>query len=78
MMNSKEHAELVSLIKQYQWEDVILVGKEFEQLDNGYKLFATSADAAKYVKEHKPENASILIKGSRGSKMEVMLDALGA
>lgn len=71
-----EHMELVTLIDQYQWDNVILVGKEFESINKNYLHFNTSAEAAAYVKLHNPQNASILIKGSRGSKMEVMADAL--
>lgn len=72
----KEHRELVELIATYNWKDVILVGKEFRTTRANYRQFETSADAADYVKEHKPEGASILIKGSRGSKMETLLEAL--
>jgi len=72
----KEHRELVALIEQYKWQQVILVGKEFERINNGYHWFENSADAANYVQEHIPANSSILIKGSRGSKMEVMMEAL--
>jgi UDP-N-acetylmuramoyl-tripeptide--D-alanyl-D-alanine ligase len=72
----KEHAALVSLINQYLWDDVLLVGKEFIGLEQGHKLFNTSVEAADYIREHKPDNASILIKGSRGSRMEVLLDAI--
>ena len=68
-----EHRELVALITQYQWRDVILVGKEFKDVKDGYKWFENSQEAAAYVKVHVPENSSILIKGSRGSKMEIML-----
>ncbi|HEY9178701.1 MAG TPA: UDP-N-acetylmuramoyl-tripeptide--D-alanyl-D-alanine ligase, partial [Flavipsychrobacter sp.] len=32
-----EHRELVALIQQYAWEDVILVGKEFNGMAGGYK-----------------------------------------
>ncbi len=71
-----EHRELVSLISQYEWQDVILVGKEFNGLQNGYKWFATSAEAADHIKAHQPQNSSILVKGSRGSKMEVMVEAI--
>src|SRR5690606_5104537 len=39
----KEHRELVALIKEYDWADVILVGKEFARLTEGYKHFNTSA-----------------------------------
>jgi UDP-N-acetylmuramoyl-tripeptide--D-alanyl-D-alanine ligase len=71
-----EHRELVSLISHYQWDDVILVGKEFETLYGPYKWFENSAQAAAYISGHQPQSSSILIKGSRGSKMEVMAAAL--
>lgn len=73
-----EHRELVSFIAQYQWDNVILVGKEFKGIHNGYTWFETSPEAAAYVKTHLPANSSILIKGSRGSKMEVLMEALGS
>lgn len=73
-----EHQELVQLISRYEWRDVILVGKEFFNLQGGYQWFETSAEAAEAVRIHPVSGASILIKGSRGSKMEVLLDALPA
>jgi len=73
---AKEHNELVQLVQQYHWNNVILVGKEFDGIAHNYQHFRTSADAANYVKEHMPTDAAILIKGSRGSRMEVLLDAL--
>ncbi len=72
----QEHQELVALIAQYEWQEVILAGKEFKGLQNGYNWFETSADAAAYVKANPPANSAILIKGSRGSKMETLLEAL--
>lgn len=72
----KEHKELVDFINQYQWKDVILVGKEFNGLNGSYQRFDTSTEAAAFVKTTQPQNAAILIKGSRGSKMEVLLEAL--
>lgn len=73
----KEHAELVSLISGYKWQDVVLVGKEFGGLESNYRWFATSAEASEYIKTHQPAHSSILVKGSRGSKMEVMVDTIG-
>lgn len=72
----KEHKELVGLIGRYKWNDVILVGKEFARVTAGYRHFETSSEAADYIRQHKPLQASILIKGSRGSKMENLLEAL--
>ncbi len=73
-----EHRELVALISAYNWQNVILVGKEFEPVKDGYTWFENSTDAAAYIKKHAPENSAILIKGSRGSKMEILLEALSA
>ena len=71
-----EHRDLVALISTYNWQNVILVGKEFEPVKNEYTWFENSTEAAAYIKKHPPENSAILIKGSRGSKMEILLEAL--
>jgi UDP-N-acetylmuramoyl-tripeptide--D-alanyl-D-alanine ligase len=72
----KEHTELVQLISRYLWADVILVGNEFKGLNNSYRWFATSQEASNEIQNHQPKAASILIKGSRGSKMELLLNVL--
>lgn len=71
-----EHEELVDLINQYSWHDVILVGKEFEGISGKYKHYVTSKEASEYIHNHQPQNTSILVKGSRGSKMELMAEAV--
>ena len=71
-----EHRELVALIDQYQWDEVILVGREFSPVRGPHRWFETSAEAAAYIAAHMPQNSTILIKGSRGSKMEVLLEKL--
>lgn len=72
----KEHQELVSFINNHSWQQVILVGREFEPVKESHTWFNDSAAAAAYVHEQAPANSTILIKGSRGSKMEVLLNAL--
>lgn len=74
----KEHEELVALIGKNKWDDVILVGKEFKGLNGTYRWFENSELAREAIKKDAPTHASILIKGSRGSKMEVLLEALSA
>jgi UDP-N-acetylmuramoyl-tripeptide--D-alanyl-D-alanine ligase len=71
-----EHIALVTFVKEFDWEHIIWVGKEFEGLTDGFQWFENSAQAATFIMEHTPQNASILIKGSRGSKMEILLEAL--
>lgn len=71
-----EHRELVAYIDEHDWHEVILVGKEFEGLTKNHKYFSNSTDAAAYIKANQPEGLSILIKGSRGSVMEKLLEAI--
>lgn len=71
-----EHEQLVKLIEEFKWKEVILVGKEFKDLHKDFLWFENSIAAGEYVRTHLPENSSILIKGSRGSKMEEMLKQL--
>lgn len=72
----KEHRELVDYIRQFAWDDVVLVGKEFAGLQEDFSWFENADAAAASIKTQPPQGASILIKGSRGSQMERMLVAL--
>ena len=72
----EEHQQIAELINNYEWDQVILCGKEFEGLQGQNLWFATSAEAATYISANPPTNSSILIKGSRGSKMEILAAAL--
>jgi UDP-N-acetylmuramoyl-tripeptide--D-alanyl-D-alanine ligase len=74
--SDQEHQELVQLAESYKWDELLLVGEEFNHLKEGRLWFTNSLDAADYVRKAPPVNASILIKGSRGSRMEMLLEAL--
>jgi len=71
-----EHQALVALVKQYPWQQVLLVGEEFNGLAAGFLWFENSRQAAAYLTTNKPQEATILVKGSRGSRMEVLVAAL--
>ena len=72
----KEHQQIVDLIQSYQWDAVVLVGKEFEKIKHPFLQFSTSEEAGKWLKEYNPQHSAILIKGSRSSKMEKVMDAI--
>lgn len=72
-----EHTGIISLIEKSGFEQVILVGPDFTKAAaEKFLCFATSVEAQEWVNEQKFENYIILIKGSRGIKMEKVLDAL--
>lgn len=70
-----EHQQLVTLLQQVGAQNVILCGTEFSDTQHNYTWFATSVEVKDYLAKYPIHNATILIKGSRGSKMEVVLDA---
>ena len=57
---------------------IILVGKHFSKIaeDLNAHYFLTSEEAKEWIQQNKPTDAAILIKGSRGSKMEKLMEAI--
>jgi UDP-N-acetylmuramoyl-tripeptide--D-alanyl-D-alanine ligase len=68
--SAAEHEALINHIKQYQWNDVILVGKAFEPYKNIFHYFDNAVAAGKWFTSQLFENSYFLIKGSRSSQME--------
>lgn len=69
-----EHQQLITLLEQSNWEQVILVGGDFEHCQHQYTFFPTALDAKSWLQSQNYQGRSILIKGSRGIKMEQVLD----
>ncbi len=69
-----EHRALVHFLRQWSWENVVLVGKEFEGLTEGETWFPDVETALQFLQQKPlPEGKNILLKGSRGSRMERLL-----
>jgi UDP-N-acetylmuramoyl-tripeptide--D-alanyl-D-alanine ligase len=69
-----EHKGIVDLIGQYPWTKVALVGGDFLKLEHPYASFPDSKAAAEWFKQAGFKDAWILVKGSRSSKMELVLE----
>ncbi len=72
----KEHQEIVEEINKYDWSGVYLVGGDFLKFDHPYNKYNSVADAGKLLQNQNIENAYLLIKGSRSTGMEKVLDYL--
>ncbi len=70
----KEHQELIHLIENFKWEQVVLTGKGFDNLQHNYLHFSNAAAVAEWIKNKQLNNMHILIKGSRSMKMEEVLN----
>ena len=76
----KEHLNIINLLKELNFDVVVLVGKHFNQFKTkmNANFFLTSDDAKNFIQQQNFNNAAILIKGSRGLKMEkVIPDLIG-
>jgi UDP-N-acetylmuramoyl-tripeptide--D-alanyl-D-alanine ligase len=76
--SGQEHRHIGDLLRKYNFEKIILVGKNFSEVSSGLQAgyFSSSEEAAVWAKGQKISDAVILIKGSRSSKMEMVLDSL--
>ncbi len=72
-----EHQNIVDLLKNDKIKNAILVGKEFNKIKNhNFITFISTEDVINFLRNNKINNANILIKGSRGMKLEKLLEVL--
>ncbi|MES2591657.1 MAG: UDP-N-acetylmuramoyl-tripeptide--D-alanyl-D-alanine ligase [Bacteroidota bacterium] len=76
--SKKEHDAIVNLLNNKKITNVILVGPFF--MESGKLInattFSNSDEAAGYLKKNSVKNTTILIKGSRGIKLEKVVEQL--
>ena len=70
----KEHQAMIDLIAKYTWKDVVLVGGDFNKVTHAYVYFENVLLAKEWFKHKKYNHAAILIKGSRSTQMEKVLE----
>ena len=73
--SEQEHQTLINSIKQKKWACVILVGKHFEPYKNEFHYFENATQAAEWFAQQAFSNSYFLVKGSRSSQMEKILEA---
>ena len=72
-----EHSQIIALLNQYNFEKVILVGPQFGKTNNQFHCFDNiDALLAELSDKNDINNCYILIKGSRGIKLEKVLSVL--
>jgi UDP-N-acetylmuramoyl-tripeptide--D-alanyl-D-alanine ligase len=70
----EEHQKIIHLIQQYSWKQVVLVGGDFKKLTTPFLFLNTSIEAKEWFKQQQFSNTTILIKGSRSTAMERVLE----
>lgn len=72
----KEHQALLDLLEEKELKAIYLVGDIFTSINRNYKAFKTTDQLLKELKENEIKNHYILIKGSRGIKLEKVIEKL--
>ena len=71
-----EHQNIVNMLAERKADTVFLVGEEYRQTTSPYPIFDRVEDLHKYLEEYPLKDRNILLKGSRSTKMEYLLDIL--
>lgn len=76
--SDKEHADIMEMVDRMSFKHVYLVGPVFTRLNTSRNntCFQDSSLARIWFEHHKVENATILIKGSRGIRLENIAEVL--
>ena len=74
----QEHKRVFDLLQSKGFERIVLIGEEYKSvLEEGkVEWYASSEEFKENLIKNKIEKATILIKGSRSTKMEVLKDVL--
>ena len=72
----QEHQNIIEEIKKHRWKHVLLVGKNFSDVDHPYLQFESPEEAARWISEQKISDSYLLIKGSRSMQMEKVMIVL--
>ncbi|SDS26078.1 UDP-N-acetylmuramoyl-tripeptide--D-alanyl-D-alanine ligase [Polaribacter sp. KT25b] len=72
----QEHQAIVNLVTSLNFKETYFVGENFYQTKTDKTQFKTYQDLEAFIKKNPLENQSILIKGSRGMRLERILDLL--
>lgn len=72
----EEHSTIVDQLIASGLTNTVLVGGDFGKIKHPFIYFENADNAAAWALENRPENSLILIKGSRSTKMEKIMQAL--
>ncbi|NNF36300.1 MAG: UDP-N-acetylmuramoyl-tripeptide--D-alanyl-D-alanine ligase, partial [Saprospiraceae bacterium] len=69
-----EHSNIIDLVHELGIQEVIFIGPIFKSIDHSFPSFTSAIEASEYFNRMDLKGKNILLKGSRGLKLEVLLD----
>ncbi len=71
----EEHKEIINLLEELELNDIILIGPIFQSLKSSFPSFNSVNEAMTYFNQLDLDGKNVLIKGSRGLKLELLLES---
>lgn len=71
-----EHQNIVNMLAERKADNVFLVGEEYLHTTSPYPVFENVEQLHKYLEDNPIKGKHILLKGSRSTRMEKLLDVL--
>ena len=68
-VSQEEHQKIIALLDEAHFDEVWLVGSEFQKLDSNFRTFANVDEVKAAIAQEQPAGCYILIKGSNSVKL---------
>lgn len=68
-VSEEEHQKILALLGEAHFDEVWLVGSEFQKLDSSFRTFANVDEVKTAIAQEQPAGRYILIKGSNSTKL---------
>lgn len=74
--SAEEHHKIIMLLKELDFKNVMLVGEEFKKVNDCYDSYTNIDELVEHIKENDISGCKILVKGSRGVRLEKVINLL--
>lgn len=74
--SAEEHHKIIMLLKELDFKNVMLVGEEFKKVNDCYDSYTDIDELIEHIKENDISGCKILVKGSRGVRLEKVINLL--
>ena len=68
-VSQEEHQNVVRMLEEARFDEVWLVGTEFQKANAPFRTFANVDEVKQELAQHQPEGMTILIKGSNSTHL---------
>jgi UDP-N-acetylmuramoyl-tripeptide--D-alanyl-D-alanine ligase len=68
-VSQEEHQKIITLLEEARFDEVWLVGSEFQKIKSPFRTFANVEELKQAIAQEQPTGCYILIKGSNSTHL---------